>query len=303
MTRTRLASVLGLAASLGLAAHLGAGQQTFRTATNLVSVPVSVLARGDVLVQGLTMADFEVREDGKPQTLTLFTEGAPAPEIPLHLGLLLDTSESMDKNLTAATSAVIRFVNALDEAVDVTFVDFSDQVRVSRFAPASYPHLFERVRDNRAEGSTALYDALALYLQAAEQQDGQKVLLLYSDGLDSTSTTGYGKLVEMLRRNNVMVYAIGYVENLGSSRMTGQVRLNDMAHQTGGESFYPVGRDELDKAYKRILDEIKARYTLGYISTNPSSDGKWRKLEVRVTAPSAKGAKVRTRPGYFAPLR
>jgi Ca-activated chloride channel family protein len=127
--------------------------------------------------------------------------------------------------------------------------------------------------------------------------------LLYSDGLDSTSTTGYGKLVEMLRRNNVMVYAIGYVENLGTSRMAGQVRLNDMAHQTGGESFYPVGRDELDKAYKRILDEIKARYTLGYVSSNPSADGKWRKLEVRVTAPGAKGAKIRTRPGYFAPVR
>jgi VWFA-related protein len=297
MTRTCLMLVLGLAATVG------AGQQTFRTATNLVSVPATVIGRGDVLVQGLTMGDFEVFEDGKPQTLTLFTEGAPGPEIPLHLGLLLDTSESMDKNLSAATTAVIRFINALDEAVDVTFVDFSDQVRVSRFEPASYPHLFERVRDNKAEGATALYDALALYLQATEMQDGQKVLLLYSDGLDSTSSTGYGNLIEMLRRNNVMVYAIGYVENLGSSRMSGQVRLNDMAHQTGGEAFYPLGREDLDKVYQRILDEITARYTLGYISTNPSADGKWRKLEVRATAPSAKGAKVRTRPGYFAPLR
>ena len=300
MTRTCLVLALGLASTL---AARGESQQTFRTATNLVSVPATVLGRGDVRIHGLTMGDFEVLEDGKPQTLTLFTEGAPGPEIPLHLGLLLDTSESMDKNLAEATSAVIRFVNALDEAVDTTFVDFSTEVRVSRFAPASYPHLFERVRDNKAEGSTALYDALALYLQAAEQQDGQKVLLLYSDGLDSTSSTGYGKLIEMLRRNNVLVYAIGYVENLGSSRVIGQVRLNDMARQTGGEAFYPLGREDLDKVYARILDEIKSRYTLGYISTNPSADGKWRKLEVRATATIAKGAKVRTRPGYFAPVR
>ena len=300
MTRTGLVLAFGLAATL---AARGESQQTFRTATNLVSLPATVIGRGDVLIHGLTMADFEVLEDGKPQKLTLFTEGAPGPEIPLHLGLLLDTSESMDKNLAVATSAVIRFVNAVDEAVDVTFVDFSDQVRISKFAPASYPHLFERVRDNKAQGSTALYDALALYLQAAEHQDGQKVLLLYSDGLDSTSSTSYGKLTEMLRRNNVMVYAIGYVENLGSSRAMGQVRLNDMAHQTGGQSFYPLGRDDLDKAYARILDELKSRYTLGYVSTNPSADGKWRKLEVRATAPAAKGAKVRTRPGYFAPVR
>ena len=296
MTRACLALVLGLASTLG-------GQQTFRTATNVVSLPATVIGRSDVLIHGLTIDDFEVLEDGKPQKLTLFTEGAPGPEIPLHLGLLLDTSESMDKNLTAAASAVIRFVNALEEAVDVTFVDFSTEVRVSKFVPASYPHLFERVRDNKAKGSTALYDALAMYLSAVEQQDGQKVLLLYSDGLDSTSSTGYGRLVEMLRRSNVMVYSIGYVEELGSSRATGQVRLNDMAHQTGGESFYPLGREALDKAYERILDELKSRYTLGYVSTNPAADGKWRKLQVRATAPSAKGAKVRTKPGYFAPLR
>lgn len=297
MTRTCLVLALGLAATVN------AGQQTFRTATNLVALPATVIGRGGTLVRGLSMSDFQVFEDGKLQTLTLFSEGATGPEIPLHLGLLLDTSESMDKNLTAATSAAIRFVNALDEAVDVTFVDFSTEVRVSRFVPASYPHLFERVRDNKAEGSTALYDALALYLAAAEPQDGQKVLLLYSDGVDSTSSTGYGKLIELLRRNNVMVYSIGYVENLGSSRALGQVRLNDMAHQTGGEAFYPLGREALDKAYERILDEIKSRYTLGYVSTNPATDGKWRKLEVRVTDAGAKGAKVRTRPGYFAPAR
>jgi Ca-activated chloride channel family protein len=297
MTRTALVLVFGLAITLN------AGQQTFRTATELVSVPATVIGRNNILLKGLAIDDFEVLEDGKPQTLTLFTEGAPGPSIPLHLGLLLDTSESMDKNLSAATSAAIRFVNALEEAVDVTFVDFSTEVRVSRFVAASYAHLFERIRDNKAEGSTALYDAVALYLAAAEQQDGQKVLLLYSDGLDSTSTTGYGALVEMLRRNNVMVYSIGYVENLGSSRATGQIRLNDMAHQTGGESFYPIGREALDKAYERILEEIKSRYTLGYVSTNKATDGKWRKVQVRVKDTSAKGARVRTRPGYFAPIK
>jgi Ca-activated chloride channel homolog len=298
MTRTALVLAFSLAVALE------AGQQTFRTATNVVSLPATVVGRGDVLIHGLTIDDFEVLEDGKPQKLTLFTEGAPGPEIPLHLGLLLDTSESMDKNLAAASTAVIRFVNALDEAVDVTFVDFSAEVRVSKFDPPSYPQLFERVRANKAKGSTALYDAASLYLSAAHGQDGQKVLLLYSDGVDSTSSTGYGKTVEMLRRSNVMVYSIGYVEQLGSSlRSLGQVRLNDMAHQTGGESFYPLGRDALDKAYERILDEIKSRYTLGYVSTNQAADGKWRKLEVRATGAKAKGAKVRTRPGYFAPVK
>jgi Ca-activated chloride channel family protein len=297
MTRTCLVLVLGLAAALE------AGQQTFRSSTDVVLLPVTVTGRGNTLVRGLTMADFEVLEDGKPQALTFFNEGAPGPAIPLHLGLVLDTSSSMDKDLAAAASAAIRFVNALEEAVDVTFVDFSTEVRVSRFAAQSYAHLFERVRSNKAEGSTALYDAVMMYLAAAEQQDGQKVLLLYTDGEDSTSTTSYGRLVEVLRRSDVMVYAIGYLDNLGSRRNTAQLRLKDVAHQSGGDAFFPMGRESLDEIYKRILDELGARYTLGFIPSHRADPGKWRKLEVRVTAPGAKGAKVRTRPGYFPPVR
>jgi VWFA-related protein len=287
-----------------LAATLGAaGQQTFRTATDVVLLPVAVLGRDQSPVRALTMADFEVFEDGKRQTLTFFNEGASGTEVPLHLGLLLDTSGSMDWELSAAASAAIRFVNALDEAVDVTFVDFSTQVRVSQFSPASYPHLFERIRSNKAEGATALYDALALYLSSADRQDGLKVLLLYTDGEDSTSSTSYGRMIEMLRLSDVMVYAIGYMDSLRSSRGTAQLRLNDLAHQTGGEAFFPMGRDALDEIYERIIEEISSRYTLGYVSTRAVGDGKWRKLEVKVKGDRAKGAKVRTRSGYYAPIR
>ena len=294
-----------LAGVLGLAVTLGAGQKTFRTATDVVLVPVTVLGRGNALVRGLAQADFEVFEDGTRQTLTFFSEGDAGAAVPLHLGLLLDTSGSMEKELATAATAAIRFVNALDEAADVTFVDFATEVRVSRFSPASYPHLFERMRDHEAEGATALYDAIALYLAAASEQDGQKVLLLYSDGEDSTSSTNYGRMSEMLRlSSDVMVYAIGYLDSLsGNSRGMSQLRLNDLAHQTGGEAFYPQGRQALDDIYARIKDEISSRYTLGYVSSNAKADGKWRKLEVRAIAPAAKGAKVRSRPGYFAPVR
>ena len=291
------------AALLGMAVTVTGAQQTFRTTTDVVLLPVTVLGRGNTLIRGLTQADFEVFEDGKRQTVTFFGEGAVA-SVPLHLGLLLDTSTSMQKELAAATTAAIRFVNALDEAVDVTFVDFATEVRVSRFSPASYPHLFERMRDHKADGYTALYDAVALYLSSVSEQDGLKVLLLYSDGEDSTSSTTYGQMSEMLRLSDVMVYAIGYLDGLtGSSRGMSQLRLNDLAHQTGGEAFYPMGGGPLTEIYARIKDEISSRYTLGFTSTNTTADGKWRKLEVRATSPAAKGAKVRSRPGYFAPAR
>ena len=285
----------------GLAVSLSAGQQTFRTATDVVLLPVTVLGGGDALVRGLTGDDFEDFEDGQRQIVTFFSEGAAGDAVPLHLGLLLDTSGSMARDLARAATAAIRFVDALDEAVDATFVEFSSDVRVSRFSQASYPHLFERMRSNEADGATALYDAIALYLSAAAQQDGQKVLLLYTDGEDSTSSLSYGRMSEMLRLSDVMVYAVGYLGGLtGSSRGMSQLRLNDLSHQSGGEAFYPMGGDALDDIYARIRDEIASRYTLGYVSTNRVSDGKWRRLDVRTTEP---GAKVRTRPGYFAPVR
>ncbi len=288
---------------LSVAAGLDARQQTFRTSADVVVLPVTVVGRGNNLIRGLSRDDFEVLEDGKRQELMFFNEGAGGAALPLHLGLLLDTSSSMDRDLAVAVSAAIRFVNAVDESVDVTFVDFATEVRVSRFSPPSYAHLFERMRSHKAEGSTALYDALSLYLAAADQQEGQKVLLLYTDGEDSTSSVSYGQMIEMLRLSDVMVYAIGYLDSLRGSRGTAQLRLNDVAHQTGGEAFFPMDKKQLDEIYAKIEEEIASRYSLGFISTNRAADGKWRKVEVRVTAPAGKGAKVRTRPGYFAPAR
>lgn len=280
-----------------------AAQQVFRATTDVVTLPVTVTARGDTLVRGLLRDQFEVLEDGRAQALTYFASGA-TPDVPLHLGLLLDTSGSMQRDLPSAAAAAIKFINTLDEARDVTFVDFATQVRVSRFSPGSYPHLFERIRSNTADGYTALYDALAMYLAAAEEQDGQKVLLLYTDGADSRSETTFSRLVEMLRLSQVMVYVIGYVEHqTGTERALQTMRMNDVAHQTGGAAFYPGRKEELEKIYARILDELNARYTLGYVSTNSRKDGTFRKVQVKVRAPQSAGVKVRTRPGYFAPIR
>lgn len=278
-------------------------QQVFRAATDVVLLPVTVTARGDTLVPGLTRDQFQVTEDGRPQTVTFFSTGA-SPDVPLHLGLLLDTSGSMQRDLAAAATAAIRFVNTLTEARDVTFVDFADEVRVSQFYPESYPRLFERIREPQADGYTALYDAVALYLSRAEEQDGQKVLLLYTDGADSRSETTYANLIEMLRLSNVMVYVIGYMDgHLSADKATTQMRMNDLAHQSGGAAFYPADKKDIERIYTRILDELAGRYTLGYISTNPKKDGTWRKLQVRVTGTDVRGLKVRSRPGYFAPAR
>jgi VWFA-related protein len=291
-------------AALGLAPQppqAAPQEPQLRSTVTVVRLPVVVRNRDGNLARKLTRDDFEVREDGQVQTIAHFAEGAPGDEVPLRLGLVLDTSGSMEKDLHSAASAVIRFVQALEEASDVTFVDFDTSVRVGRFSPSSYPQLFERIRRTKPGGFTALYDALGVYLDGARQRDGQHVLVVYTDGGDSRSRMGFGKLLEMLRFGNVLVYAIGYLENqLSTDRVTQQMRLAQITKEGGGEAFFPTSPRELNEVYARILDELISRYTIGYVSSNPKTDGRFRKVEVRLMKPELRGAKVRTRSGYFA---
>ena len=299
----RLACASTVATALCLAPDAPASGQQFRTTLDLVRLPVVVTGRDGVLVRGLKAEDFEVLEDGVKQQITAFAEGAPGEILPLHLGLLLDTSGSMERDLRDAENAVVQFVIALEEAVDVTFVEFATKIRISRFTRDNYPGLFERIRGRKAEGGTSLYDTMGVYLQGAVARGGQHVLLVYTDGGDSTSRMHYGQLEEMLRFANVMVYTLGYLDNQTTSvRTTQQTRLLMMSRETGGEAFFPSSVRELQSIYARILDELASRYTIGYESANPKKDGKFRKVQVKVVAPSAKGAKVRTRTGYLAPV-
>lgn len=276
-------------------------QQPYRAGVEVVRLPVVVLGKNGHLVHGLDRDRFQIIEEGRPQELTYFCEGAPGDALPLHLGLLLDGSESMDQDIAAAANAAVRFVKDLDEAVDVTLVDFDSTINVGRFVPDNYPRLFARIRERKAAGGTSLYDALGVYIERTLVQAGQHVVLIYTDGGDSTSSISYGKLQQLLRLGNVMVYIVGYEQNRSTTeRLAQEVRLGAIAHETGGEAYFPQTKDELSDAYLKILDELSARYTLGYVPTDLKADGRFHKIEVKLASPDLKGAKVRTRPGYLA---
>ena len=291
-----------------LAGVLGGGtllaRQQFRAGVDLVRLPIVVTANDGTLVRGLKAEDFDVFEDGVKQKITAFAEGAPGEAVPMHLGILLDGSLSMEYDLREAGNAAVQFITAVEEAVDVTLVDFDTRIRVGRFTRNSYESLFERIRARKPKGGTSLYDSVAVYLEGTVARGGQHVLLLLTDGGDSASRLHYGQLEQMLRYANVIVYSLGYVDNQPSAtRAAQQGMLLNMSRETGGEAFFPGSSRQLQSIYARILDELSSRYTVGYESTNIKADGKFRKVQVRVTAPAGKGAKVRTRTGYLAPIK
>jgi Ca-activated chloride channel homolog len=261
-------------------------------------------------ITGLKPEDFEILEEGKPQTISYFTEGDPedgdnlGEVLPLHLGLTLDTSGSMERDIHDVRTAVVKFLNANRAAIDFTLVDVDTEIRVARYGADEIERLIERIRRRKPDGWTALFDAVGVYLNGVGPLDGQKIMLLYTDGGDTRSELTYSDLLDLLKSSDVTVYSIGYLENQSSSARTQQqAQLQRIAAITGGQAFFPSNIKELDKIYDKIQREIAARYSLGYLSTDIRKDGAWRKVEIKLKRADLKGAKLRTRTGYFAPYR
>ena len=280
-------------------------QVVFRAETDLVSFGVTVTDKRGSFLTDLAGDDFEVVEDGKPQALKYFIRGQQTDAAAeLHLGIMFDTSGSMAADIATARTAAIKFLNALPEAKDITLVDFDSEVRLAKYGQQDFPRLVERIRSRKPDGNTAMYDALGQYVNGSNDVDGRKVLVLFSDGGDTHSALGFTDVMTLLRGSDVTVYPIGFMQNQSlATRNQLQVRLARLAEESGGEAFFPSSMKEIEAAYERILTQVRSQYTLGYVSTNTSSDGRWRKVEIRVRRPELKGARIQTRKGYFGPYK
>ena len=275
-------------------------QPTFRTGIDLVTIGVTALDRKGNLITDLSAQDFEVLEDGKPQQIRYFSQGVDGAQTTTHLGLMLDTSGSMENDLKLARSAAIKFLNLIPEAEDITLVDFDTEVRVTRYPQRDFARLVERIRMRKPDGWTALYDALGVYLHGADGRNGRTILVMYTDGADSRSELNLGELMNLLKASQATVYAVGLIEHTGSLRNELRMRLQQMTEVTGGQAFFPSALKDLDASYEKVLAEIRAQYQLGYLSSNTSLDGSWRKVEIKVRRPDVK---LRSRKGYYAAFK
>jgi Ca-activated chloride channel family protein len=275
-------------------------QPVFRGGVDLATFAATVTDKRGNLVTDLTKDDFEVIEDGKPQTIEYFAQGDGDAGPPMHLGLMVDASGSMQADMKLAQGAAIKFLNMLPAAQDITLVDFDTEVRITRYPQRDFARLVERIRQRKPDGFTALYDALGTYLDGADSQPGRNVLVMYTDGGDTRSALSLSETMTLLKASSVTVYAIGLVDNTGSARQTLQMTLRQIAEATGGQAFFPAAMKDVESAYDKVLAEIKGQYHVGYLSTNTARDGAWRKVDIRVKRPDAR---IRTRKGYFGPYK
>jgi len=294
-----LGGMIAAVAAAGVAAQQG----RFKGRIDLVNVPVMVFDRQGNFISNLSANDFEVLENGQKQNVSVFVRGdSDRDALNLRLGLLLDTSGSMFEDMGLACTAAIRFLKDLPEAQDITLVDFDTEVRVAQYGPQDMPRLVERIRSRKADGWTSLYDALGIYLDGAHDLEGRKVLVIYTDGGDTRSAQTFADVMAMLKSSSdVIVYSIGFLEHQDLHSKTEQkMRLQQLADVTGGEAFFPTTTKQLDQVFSRIVSQVRAQYSLGFVSTDIRKDGTWRKLDVRLLGEKAQSLTIRTRKGYYA---
>jgi Ca-activated chloride channel homolog len=244
------------------------------------------------------------------------TEGQTVPECPrghrtfdigereeltLNLGMLFDTSESMREDLRLSQESAIRFLEAIPRARDLLLVFFDRDIRLSRYTSENQQGIFERILETKSGGFTALHDAITVYLSRVAGTPGRKVLVVFTDGDDTTSQVPPHEVQKMVRSGDVTIYPVAFPgERLRGSADALRARsfLSSLAALSGGRVFQPTASRELAGIYQSILDELGSQYVLGYVSDNPARDGKSRRITVEVKRP---GLKLRHRPGYDAP--
>jgi VWFA-related protein len=288
---------------------------------NLVDVLFTVLNRRNKLVPDLGQEDFKIWDDKSPQAIRYFSRQT---DLPLRIGLLMDTSNSIRDRLKFEQDAATSFLfSVLRHNKDQAFVmTFDDEPSILQGFTDDAGRLRDEIVKTRAGGGTAVYDAIYTACQKelshpprppGDQPDVvRRVMILISDGDDNLSNHTRSEAIEMAQRYSVVIYTIStstqWIQlsqtnpDKAANRKThlteGDQILEDLAEETGGRAFFPYHVDDLDQSFQDIGDELRNQYSIAYIPTNSQLNGKYHRIRIEV--PEHKGYQVRARRGYFA---
>lgn len=274
--------------------------EIIKVETNLVVLNAVVADAAGKPAANLRAADFQVFEDGKLQTVEIFG----AESTPFAAVVLIDTSGSMTARLAVARSAAIRFLDGLRADDAATVYNFDSKVNLiqdfsqSRDLPvAAY--------DLKADGTTVLNDAIVHAANVlSERAEKRRAIIVLSDGADTSSRASAGKALQAALAANAIIYAVDMSAFDGENsraRMQSASALKNFADKSGGRFVAAKGGGEMRDAFRQIVEELGAQYTIGYQPTSQARDGKWRAVEVKL--PARPNLQVRARKGYHAPKK
>jgi Ca-activated chloride channel family protein len=276
---------------------------TLQVEVELVNVTATVVDDFGQYVPGLTAEDFAIFEDGVAQDVSFFSHDQ---RVPVSLGIMVDVSGSMKYKLQQALQIAREVAMALSEEDEVFIMTFADDMNVLTDFTTTGSHIQQIFRGVRTGGDTHQFDSIALGLRMMENARHQKkVLLLLSDGFDMGSRIDVEAAEELLKRAEVLVYAIGIDDDDTDPEVMRRRRyhvyhymLTRLTDLTGGRAFrvYTGRRYALQSLAEVLLEELHQQYTLSYYPTNGSVDASWREIEVGLRVSDTP---VRHRPGYY----
>ncbi|MFQ5525539.1 MAG: VWA domain-containing protein [Thermoanaerobaculia bacterium] len=257
-----------------------------------VELYVSVLNRQLRPVDNLSEADFAIREDGISQTPLRFDK---VSNLPIHAGILVDVSASMEASLESAQLAALKFFKeAITQRDRATLITFNDHPHLAAKFTNDVDILAGGLAGLRAERGTALYDSLIFALYYFNGIKGQRALIILSDGKDEHSRFSFDHTLEYARRAGVAIYSIGL--NLTKKQGDTPKQLRRLSEETGGRIFLIQDIAELEVVYREIQRELRSRYYLAYQSTNISTSDDFRSIEVEL---AESGLEAKTLRGYY----
>jgi len=277
--------------------------RTIRVTSDLVNVLFTVYDKKNRMLVNLTKDDIRVLEDNNPQSIRFFSRES---DLPLRIGILIDTSNSVRERLHFEQEAAIDFLNAtVRPGKDLAFVvGFDVQPQLVQDYTDDEEALSQAVRSLQAGGGTALFDAIyfaskqkMLYFPPPEPYL-RRVLIVISDGLDNQSEHTRDESLAMAQHGEVTIYAISTNRSGVSSQ--GDKVLTYLARETGGRAFFPFAASDLAENFQEISRELRSQYSLGYVSSNTAHDGTFRKIFIEATN---KNFHVHSKTGYFSPTQ
>lgn len=315
MNKTRgalfmLTAGVALVAVVAPAALLAQGQ-AFRSAVELVALTVTVTDRSGRYVPDLTAADFAIFEQGRRQAIQHFASA----DVPIDMGILLDTSGSMRDKLPLARQAARGLVRQLRAGDRAAVAGIGSTLSFHQAMTLDLARVEEALGSTSAGGDTALNDALYIVLRQYQQERRRstdvtrRIVVLLSDGIDTASHVTFEEVLDLVRRADVTLYVVSLVGDLAlmHSSVLGErtasesaYALSTLARESGGRLFTPRAAHELPAIYDVIAEELSSQYVIGYVPDRPA-DGMFRRISVGVLQPRV-GA-VRTRAGYYAEKR
>jgi Ca-activated chloride channel family protein len=291
----RLGSAALLAAVLAVGVPVLAQQPTFRSSTQVVSLFATVTDAQNRLVPDLTQDDFQVLDNDKPQQLVVFRSETQ----PITVVVMLDTSASMTGSISLLKAAAEQFIMRLLPEDKGAVGAFNDKIELSAGFSSDRDQLVTEVRDLDFGNGTRLYDGIAEGLNQLQGVEGRRVVLVFTDGDDTSSRIGRGNVLDRARAEEVMIYAIGlqseYFDGARMVRSKPDSGLRRLADETGGGYFELKQTSDLGPTFSRVAQELHSQYVLGFEAQQ--LDGKVHKLTVKMKQP---GMTARARRSYVA---